>query len=1350
MRSVSVLIFTAGIILWPGVSGANSFPQEETKTVWRLGNADAVWAVSKATGQVVGGWNTKTQEAYLLALEGRYHLEDKQSLVTGVESRDKVLTAKFLAGEQKLELVCANPKAPDLTISKRYWLRGNKLFQRIAFTTSSDALQFITYNTQAVFARAYRDGGYYMGGGDGGGPLVPAPDISAWQKVTAYRNTTKGMVLHQPKKGYGFAHIRTRLDDQFVWPWFTGAIASYVERKNVLHYTPDGWDMSLGTSKLSNTKETSYEQYVSIFSGDWQQFHTNEYLSLPEVQQAYQEIPPTPDWVSDVKIYAAGDIPRLRRIAQMTDEGNIMVMVHFGDSWGDYYVDRGLMGGEGGSITAEEARDVIQRIQAISPRIKVGIYMWNLSTTYNSRIYKKHPEWFRSTGKNGDPLSTFPGYVDNYAHLLSIPECYNELLSQFNLVLNYLGTDFIYLDDPKAINLIDWESGEYTRDDLSFKFHLDIKRLAAKHSPDTMVFFNNFCNPCGDFNFVEVYSELRANYWRHFAGMATIAETVLTAQPKSKIIPLYYVPPLAREYMNRVLALGWTPSLVYGDALERRAFIQAAYELGNCIVAPVRYNPDWKRIKDTNFESYAVQRNGDAGYLVSFISHEQKTQTVAVELELDSFKLDKTGRVFVWKYVIENAMEYKGCATESLARSAYRKTGWQLDRVTRRKLIYAGPYRKQLNLSVDMEPLLLHQLYITTRPVAVYSENSLAANYMFNQMPKVRLNGKADWQKGTVDYEINSSREEAEIVAFLPLANHRLDRIFLDGQRVAPEFVWEGDNLFPVIKVGKGRHTLHLAFSLTAATQPIVVKELSAAESLEGIRVSLPGFFKALLTVEKDGRILFNRMSTRADRHFVLPLAAARNEAGTYTIMCEAVVDARGRVQLVKSEPVSVNLSAALPDLGLDPESPPMIPRKQEILAVNRKIQGLNVLRAATLTTATLRGSLQPNLAAVEARAVPDELLLEAGTTRKIDLHTRGAAFAGLEIENLRKIKVKLSNTFHDAFHWRGKGRHVPTRPYSGNFAGIVVDYHAPEGYTKRVRFAVGVLHEQCTSRYPDYGKFTVADELRDLGGFLLKVPEKTFALDLQSYAPGNWDGQVWLSVGSDWVCADRRLKLQILAANDAVSGEFLRGINPKAFKEAYNKPKTILVPRSPGGIIIDGSPDEEMWGGAGQAEQFFLYGGEGISKAQTTAMLLYDDDNLYVTFTCMEPGRREPLIKGGAPWGDDEVEVWIDANGDGKTYRQIILNGANDKMEQAESGTHRIGATTAVHVVKGQCWKVEMKIPYQGLGVKPPKPGDTWRLSLCRGRPGGKGFNSELMVWAPLHEGGFKDLKNFGTLIFK
>jgi len=33
---------------------------------------------------------------------------------------------------------------------------------------------------------------------------------------------------------------------------------------NMMSYTPDGWDMSLGTSRLSADGETSYTQYLSI------------------------------------------------------------------------------------------------------------------------------------------------------------------------------------------------------------------------------------------------------------------------------------------------------------------------------------------------------------------------------------------------------------------------------------------------------------------------------------------------------------------------------------------------------------------------------------------------------------------------------------------------------------------------------------------------------------------------------------------------------------------------------------------------------------------------------------------------------------------------------------------------------------------------------------------------------------------------------------------------------------------------------------------------------------------------------------------------------------------------------
>jgi hypothetical protein len=163
-----------------------------------------------------------------------------------------------------------------------------------------------------------------------------------------------------------------------------------------------------------------------------------------------------------------------------------------------------------------------------------------------------------------------------------------------------------------------------------------------------------------------------------------------------------------------------------------------------------------------------------------------------------------------------------------------------------------------------------------------------------------------------------------------------------------------------------------------------------------------------------------------------------------------------------------------------------------------------------------------------------------------------------------------------------------------------------------------------------------------------------------------------------------------------------------------------------------------------------WLLGGEGVPKARTAAMLLCDDMNLYVAFICTEPDRRKPLTIGGPPWDDDEVEVRIDAGGDRKTFRQVIINGANSKMEYWESGPGPIGATTAVHADEGASWMVEMAIPFAGLGVKPPKPGDTWRVSLCRGRPPGrKTPTHELIVWAPLRAG-FNDLENFGAVTFR
>ena len=112
--------------------------------------------------------------------------------------------------------------------------------------------------------------------------------------------------------------------------------------------------------------------------------------------------------------------------------------------------------------------------------------------------------------------------------------------------------------------------------------------------------------------------------------------------------------------------------------------------------------------------------------------------------------------------------------------------------------------------------------------------------------------------------------------------------------------------------------------------------------------------------------------------------------------------------------------------------------------------------------------------------------------------------------------------------------------PSSRSFAGFVVDYHTPQGYTKRVNLAVGLLHPECNTALPAYGKNGPFDEVHDLGSLVDEGPQKTLSLDLARYAPDDWDGQIWFSVGSDWAGSDRRLKAHILVINEAVTDGFL------------------------------------------------------------------------------------------------------------------------------------------------------------------------------------------------------------------
>jgi hypothetical protein len=106
-----------------------------------------------------------------------------------------------------------------------------------------------------------------------------------------------------------------------------------------------------------------------------------------------------------------------------------------------------------------------------------------------------------------------------------------------------------------------------------------------------------------------------------------------------------------------------------------------------------------------------------------------------------------------------------------------------------------------------------------------------------------------------------------------------------------------------------------------------------------------------------------------------------------------------------------------------------------------------------------------------------------------------GAAAVGYELEGAQRltVDVKVGGAL---------------RPYDDNsFAGFIVDYHTPAGYSRRVALTLGLHNDRRTSGGPAWGKETIPERFVDLSVSTAKE------LNLEQWAPTEWDGRVWFSV---------------------------------------------------------------------------------------------------------------------------------------------------------------------------------------------------------------------------------------------
>ena len=207
------------------------------------------------------------------------------------------------------------------------------------------------------------------------------------------------------------------------------------------------------------------------------------------------------------------------------------------------------------------------------------------------------------------------------------------------------------------------------------------------------------------------------------------------------------------------------------------------------------------------------------------------------------------------------------------------------------------------------------------------------------------------------------------------------------------------------------------------------------------------------------------------------------------------------------------------------------------------------------------------------------------------------------------------------------------------------------------------------------------------------------------------------------------------------------------------------------GPIVVDGKLDDAAWTKAVSTGPFGSSFNGAPVHSETTAKLLYDDEFLYVAFDCHDEDVWGTLLKKDDPiYGEEVVEIFLDADGDGRTYNELEVSPHNTQFDAAFEERRKdldkailwdSGMESAVQVQGtidnpsdvDRGWTVEMKIPLKNLYAVPhlpPKPGDTWRFNLYRlDYHSGRKVN-EGQAYSPLYLGDFHNLPRFAYLKFQ
>jgi hypothetical protein len=196
--------------------------------------------------------------------------------------------------------------------------------------------------------------------------------------------------------------------------------------------------------------------------------------------------------------------------------------------------------------------------------------------------------------------------------------------------------------------------------------------------------------------------------------------------------------------------------------------------------------------------------------------------------------------------------------------------------------------------------------------------------------------------------------------------------------------------------------------------------------------------------------------------------------------------------------------------------------------------------------------------------------------------------------------------------------------------------------------------------------------------------------------------------------------------------------------------------------ITIDGDIDKLQWQEIKEVNLVDTCTGKA-PKQVTTAKMMWNAKFLYVSFHCIDNYIHATMTEYNDKLYEEEVvEIFVDDNGDMKTYIEIEVNPLNtllhycvyNNLEDKVACYAKVqkNVTTAVRRhEEHSSWSVEIAIPFSEFITAPhipPKPGDRWMINLYRiDRP--QNSQVEYTAWSPTEVKNYHVPQKFGGLVF-